>query len=73
MYLLGLVIIERNYLDVYPYENWSAHSIPSFRQGETLMPSSLMMEEGTTSRPNLLTESDLISIMEKSGIGMIYV
>jgi DNA topoisomerase-3 len=27
----GLVILEKNYLEIYPYENWNAHTIPNFR------------------------------------------
>jgi len=30
----GLIIEERNYLEVYPYDVWSAHTMPAFQQGE---------------------------------------
>ncbi|XP_003738893.2 DNA topoisomerase 3-alpha [Galendromus occidentalis] len=67
--LNGLQIIERNYLDVYPYEKWSAKVIPSYREGETFTPTEILMSEGRTSAPSLLTEADLIALMEKHGIG----
>ncbi|XP_041363021.1 DNA topoisomerase 3-alpha-like isoform X2 [Gigantopelta aegis] len=48
----GLMIVARNYLDVYPYEKWNAK-----------------MNPGETSPPPLLSEADLIALMEKHGIG----
>jgi DNA topoisomerase III len=63
------MITERNYLEVYPYEKWSDKEIPVFKQGETFTPSEIELKEGTTVAPALLTESDLISLMEKHGIG----
>lgn len=36
------------------------------------MPSGLEMIDGQTSPPNLLTEADLISLMDKHGIGTIH-
>ncbi|KAK9765124.1 DNA topoisomerase, variant 3 [Basidiobolus ranarum] len=65
----GLMIIARNYLEVYPYDRWSGNTIPVFSEGEQFMPDSLEMSEGKTSPPSLLTEADLISVMDKNGIG----
>ncbi|KAJ3093186.1 DNA topoisomerase 3-alpha [Quaeritorhiza haematococci] len=65
----GLMIIERNYLEVYPYEQWNANNIPLFQVGERVNPSSIEMRDGKTSPPSLLSEADLISLMDKSGIG----
>ncbi|XP_019872230.2 DNA topoisomerase 3-alpha [Aethina tumida] len=65
----GLIILERNYLDVYIYEKWSGKEINNYAQGDTFMPTVLEMAEGTTSPPKLLTEADLIALMEKHGIG----
>ncbi|XP_061568007.1 DNA topoisomerase 3-alpha [Cololabis saira] len=65
----GLMIIARNYLDVYPYDKWSAKVIPVYEQGSQFQPSAIEMLDGQTSPPQLLTEADLISLMEKHGIG----
>eukprot|EP00002_Diphylleia_rotans_P017927 TRINITY_DN3478_c0_g1_i14.p1 TRINITY_DN3478_c0_g1~~TRINITY_DN3478_c0_g1_i14.p1 ORF type:complete len:725 (+),score=106.47 TRINITY_DN3478_c0_g1_i14:45-2219(+) len=65
----GLVIKERNFLDVYPYEKWVGNNIPDFTIGEQFIPTTLVMTEGTTTAPQLLTESDLLSLMDKNGIG----
>jgi DNA topoisomerase III len=66
----GLVVIERNYLDVYPYDKWtSSQPLPQFIQGEMVMPTSLEMVEGKTSSPQYLTEPELIALMDVNGIG----
>ncbi|KAJ2253651.1 DNA topoisomerase 3-alpha [Coemansia sp. RSA 455] len=65
----GLMILKRNYLDIYPYDRWSESSVPVYRQGDTFEPSVLEMRTGTTTAPKLLTDSDLIDIMDKNGIG----
>ncbi|XP_049869431.1 DNA topoisomerase 3-alpha [Pectinophora gossypiella] len=65
----GLMITARNYLDVYPYDKWSSKEIHVYQNGQTFNPTSIDMLDGTTSPPNLLTEADLIALMEKHGIG----
>jgi DNA topoisomerase-3 len=67
---LGLVIRKKNYLDVYPYDKWSAHPLPEFKEGESFRPTCCEMKTGKTSKPHLLTEADLVSLMDKNGIGM---
>ncbi|KAK7791153.1 hypothetical protein R5R35_013322 [Gryllus longicercus] len=64
----GLMITARNYLDVYPYDKWSAKEIHVYEVGEQFRPN-IEMADGTTSPPKLLTEADLIALMEKHGIG----
>ncbi|KAI0697280.1 DNA topoisomerase [Cytidiella melzeri] len=68
-YASGLMVKERNYLDVFPYDKWSDKQLPNFEQGQAFMPSVCELKEGQTSRPNLLTEADLVSLMDKNGIG----
>ncbi|GBM94073.1 DNA topoisomerase 3-alpha [Araneus ventricosus] len=65
----GLMIIARNYLDVYPYDRWNAKIIGEYSLNEYFEPSAIEMDEGETTAPNLLTEADLIGLMEKHGIG----
>ena len=65
----GLMIIERNWLEIYRWEKWSARKVPKLNIGEKFIPSSFMMMEGHTESPQAMTESDLISVMDKQGIG----
>ncbi|KAK5132614.1 hypothetical protein LTR08_008813 [Meristemomyces frigidus] len=66
----GLVVLERNYLDVYPYDKWtSSQDLPNFREGEVFEPTEARMHEGETSPPGYLTEPELISLMDANGIG----
>lgn len=67
--LIGLVIHERNYLDVFPYDKWGDSLLPPFEEGERFRPSTCVLKEGSTSAPNLLTEADLVNLMDKNGIG----
>lgn len=67
--LTGLQIIQRNYLDVFPYDKWNGKHIPDFNEGEEFMPSVCELREGLTTRPTLLTEADLVGLMDKNGIG----
>jgi DNA topoisomerase III len=61
--------MERNYLDVYPYDKWADKSIPDFIEGEEILPSKLEIREGCTTSPTYLTEADLVTLMDKNGIG----
>ncbi|XP_068002649.1 DNA topoisomerase 3-alpha isoform X1 [Melanerpes formicivorus] len=65
----GLMILARNYLEVYPYEKWSDKVIPVYQKGARFQPTTVEMVDGETSPPLLLTEADLIALMEKHGIG----
>ncbi|XP_036875402.2 DNA topoisomerase 3-alpha isoform X3 [Manis javanica] len=65
----GLLILARNYLDVYPYDHWSDKTLPVYERGSCFQPSTVEMVDGETSPPQLLTEADLITLMEKHGIG----
>nr|XP_003702899.2 PREDICTED: DNA topoisomerase 3-alpha isoform X3 [Megachile rotundata] len=65
----GLQIIEKNYLNVYIYEKWSDKEIYAYQEGQVFRPTSIDMIQEETSPPQLLTEADLISLMDKYGIG----
>ncbi|EIN11293.1 prokaryotic type I DNA topoisomerase [Punctularia strigosozonata HHB-11173 SS5] len=65
----GLVVTERNYLLVYPYDKWTGKELPEFREGEQFQPSVCELRDGETSKPHYLTEADLVGLMDKNGIG----
>lgn len=66
----GLVVLEKNYLDVYPYEKWdSSKLLPQFIQDETILVAKATILVGKTSAPKCLTESELIALMDVNGIG----
>ncbi|CAG2214300.1 TOP3 [Mytilus edulis] len=65
----GLMITAKNYLEVYVYDKWNAKVIPVYNKGDTFQPNSIEMVASETSPPSLLTEADLIALMDKHGIG----
>ncbi|OAA78263.1 DNA topoisomerase III [Akanthomyces lecanii RCEF 1005] len=66
----GVIVLERNYLDVYVYEKWNdTAELPKFTVGEQFVPTEAMMTEGKTGPPSYLTEADLIALMDANGIG----
>ncbi|KAG8760506.1 DNA topoisomerase [Serendipita sp. 396] len=65
----GLLVLERNYLEVFPYDKWTSHELPNFEEGEEFMPTICELKEGQTTKPSLLTEADLVGLMDKNGIG----
>ncbi len=66
----GLHVKERNFLEVYPYWKWeNTKVLPEFQLGEAIELSSAMLKEGKTAGPNILTEPELIALMDANGIG----
>lgn len=66
----GLRVIERNYLNVYPYDKWeSSQQLPAFTLGEEFEPTEAKITDGKTSPPGYLTEPELIGLMDANGIG----
>jgi DNA topoisomerase-3 len=66
----GLIVLARNYLDVYPYDKWeSSQQLPHFTSGEIFVPTEAKMNDGKTSPPGYLTEPELIALMDANGIG----
>lgn len=68
----GLMIIERNWLEIYaPWERWSTGQgqLPALEVGSRFTPTSFLLQDGRTAPPRLLTETELISLMDRNGIG----
>ncbi|GMR41852.1 hypothetical protein PMAYCL1PPCAC_12047 [Pristionchus mayeri] len=65
----GLQIEDKGYMEVYPYDKWSDKQLPRFTRGEEITDFMLRIADGETTAPLLLNEADLISLMDKYGIG----
>ncbi|XP_026463562.1 DNA topoisomerase 3-alpha-like [Ctenocephalides felis] len=65
----GLCILEKNYLEVYVYEKWNSTEIHNYEVGQKFTPTSIHLDPGVTIPPPLLTEAELIALMDKHGIG----
>lgn len=66
----GLIVLERNYLDIYVYDKWeSSTQLPHFEVGEVFEPTEAKITEGKTTPPTYLTEPELIALMDANGIG----
>lgn len=54
------------------YDRWgggNGGSLPAYRPGETFQPTALTLEVGRTRAPELLTETELLTLMDRHGIG----
>jgi DNA topoisomerase III len=68
----GLMIEQKNWLEIYePWERWSPGQgeLPTLQIGSRVTPSSLLMKDGTTTAPQPISETELITLMDKCGIG----
>ncbi|CAN6681600.1 unnamed protein product [Malus baccata var. baccata] len=65
----GRVILAKNYLDVYRFESWGGSLLPTYEYGQQFVPTTLTLDSGVTRPPPLLSEADLLSCMDKEGIG----
>eukprot|EP00271_Cylindrocystis_brebissonii_P001575 TRINITY_DN11845_c0_g3_i2.p1 TRINITY_DN11845_c0_g3~~TRINITY_DN11845_c0_g3_i2.p1 ORF type:complete len:600 (-),score=87.47 TRINITY_DN11845_c0_g3_i2:707-2506(-) len=65
----GLMITARNYLEIYRYDSWGASTLPVFQPGQQFIPTELTLRQSTTEPPPLLSEADLLGLMDQSGIG----
>lgn len=66
----GLLVLQRNYLDVYTYDRWeSSQQLPTFILNEVFEPTEANITDGETGPPGYLTEPELISLMDANGIG----
>jgi DNA topoisomerase III len=80
----GLMITDRAYLRIYGpgpilpngpglqpyYDNWFTQAeLPVFEDGALFQPSNRNLRESETRSPEMLSEVDLLTLMEKNGIG----
>lgn len=65
----GLVVHAENYLKIFTYEKWSDKWMPDYEEGQEFQPTQVLLKKGTTTAPSLLTEADLVNLMDKNGIG----
>ncbi|EAS00239.2 DNA topoisomerase (macronuclear) [Tetrahymena thermophila SB210] len=65
----GLVVKEKNYLEIWTYEKWNDSIVPPLQPGQVIIPQKILLQEGKTTPPKPLTESELIDMMNKNGIG----
>ena len=68
-YIKGLKITERNYLDVYTFDKWNNKEIQDYELNKEIKEFSIEIKNGRTTPPYFLTESELITLMDKNGIG----
>jgi DNA topoisomerase III len=65
----GLMVTERNWLAVFRYQTWGGTEVPPLRPGDVFTPDELVLRQGQTEPPPKLSERDLLSLMDKFGIG----
>lgn len=81
--LNGYEIVNKGYLEIYPYEIWNDKIVPNFKIGEkieylkdnntntnsTEISLGFSVNEGKTKPPSQMSEAELIDLMHKNGIG----
>lgn len=66
----GVVVLERNFLDVYPWAKWeTTKQLPHLEMNQECRLDKSEMRSGSTSPPKPMTESELIVLMDANGIG----
>ncbi|GJP39186.1 hypothetical protein CLOM_g23576, partial [Closterium sp. NIES-68] len=65
----GRKLLSAGFTAVMPWLAVGDEGLPSFVQGESVALSAVELYEGHTSPPDYLTESELIGLMERHGIG----
>lgn len=67
--LNGTVVVDPGFTEITPWVKISNKVIPKFEKGEEFPLSEIAVAEHQTTAPNYLSESELMSLMEKNGIG----
>ncbi|KAF5192263.1 Dna topoisomerase 3-beta [Thalictrum thalictroides] len=65
----GQRVLSKGFTSIMPWLAINEKNLPQFTKGEKIKISKVDLYEGNTSPPDYLSESELISLMEKNGIG----
>lgn len=66
----GLIVLEKNYLQIFSYHDWkSTDHFVDFKKHDVFDIYKGEMKEGKTTAPKHMTETELISLMDKNSIG----
>jgi hypothetical protein len=64
----GLMITERNWLDVYPYVSWGGnYNLPQFQEGQVFMPAQMRLEEVREDHPSVVNRTHLVLLAHNWG------
>lgn len=67
---LGLLVLERNFLDIFHYWKWgSTKKLPRMQEGTVVKPTLTRLMVGKTVPPKHMSETELIALMDANGIG----
>ncbi|ONM56133.1 DNA topoisomerase 3-alpha [Zea mays] len=66
---VGYRVTSKGFTSIMPWLAVSENSLPAFKKGDSVSIHKADIYEGSTTPPDYLTESELISLMEKNGIG----
>ncbi|TXG72933.1 hypothetical protein EZV62_001512 [Acer yangbiense] len=66
---IGHCVTVQGFTSIMPWLAINVKNLPQFTKGERIEVSKVELNEGNTVPPDYLTESELISLMEKNGIG----
>ncbi|XP_058093481.1 DNA topoisomerase 3-beta isoform X2 [Magnolia sinica] len=66
---IGLQVIDEGFTSIMPWMAVNEKNLPQFSKGERIKISKIDLYEGSTTPPDYLSESEIISLMEKNGIG----
>eukprot|EP00210_Caulerpa_lentillifera_P003718 g3551.t1 len=65
----GSRLIKEGFITLMPWRSTQNEALPGFVEGEEVKIEDVVLTQGKTTPPGYLTESELISLMEKHGIG----
>ena len=65
----GSSLVEKGFVEVMHWARPSDRFMPAVKVGDTFPVDSVIIKEGQTKPPGFITETELISLMEKHGIG----